>query len=227
MGVNVGVERSEIPVNDEDIDMINEEVEENLSSLEIEEVLTNGDELGNSITIDVNGKQVHKATVVKELFESTGASNDRLRRVRGYSKTPEIDTTLSNMIDLDLNDCILLGDTLAAKITVKNNFSSFCLFKIKSIKDKDSKKFETIISGAAVGNKIFSGEILAGRLCDEKLIVTESKTMKEEIIIDGELTIFVRLFQSSLNLNNILLLIQQLSTHKIWNDFSWFLTIVF
>ena len=93
--------------------------------------MTNGDELGNSITIDVNGKQVHKATVVKELFESTGASNDRLRRVRGYSKTPEIDTTLSNMIDLDLN---------------------------------------------------------------EKLIVTESKTMKEEIIIDGELTIFVRLF---------------------------------
>ena len=38
MGVNFGVERSEIPVNDEDIDMINEEVEENLSSLEIEEV---------------------------------------------------------------------------------------------------------------------------------------------------------------------------------------------
>ena len=29
VGVNVGVERSEIPVNDEDIDMINEEVEEN------------------------------------------------------------------------------------------------------------------------------------------------------------------------------------------------------
>ena len=212
VGVNVDVERSEIPAN--------EEVEENLSSLDIEKVLTNGDELGNSITIDVNGKQVHKATVVKQLFESTAASNDRLRRVRGYGKTPEIDSTLSSMTNLDLNDCILLGDTVAAKITVKNNSSSFCLFKIKSIKDKESKKFETIISGTAIGTKIISCEILAGRLCDEKLIVVESKTMKEEIIIGGEFTIFVRLFQSSLNLNDILLLIKQLPTYKIRNDYK-------
>ena len=57
VGVNVDVERSEIPANDKDVDIMNEEVVENLSSLDIEEVLTNGDESGNSITIDSSVKR--------------------------------------------------------------------------------------------------------------------------------------------------------------------------
>ena len=36
--------------------------------------------------IKLDGKEKRKATVVRELFNETGSSTDRLRRVRAYTK---------------------------------------------------------------------------------------------------------------------------------------------
>ena len=45
----------------------------------------------------------------------------------------------------------MIGDTLAAKVQVDGSLASLCILKIKSIKDKSSKKYETVINGIAVG----------------------------------------------------------------------------
>ena len=96
VGVTIDVEREE--VCEEVADTVDEPVEseiqtnvldipseENEISLDIEEFLEENSPTFNS-TVDVNGKMKHKATVVRELFNGSGSSMDRLRRVRSYSK---------------------------------------------------------------------------------------------------------------------------------------------
>jgi len=41
---------------------------------------------------------------------------------------------------LDLDDCIMNGDTLAANILIEGFTKSFCILKIKTIKDKSRHK---------------------------------------------------------------------------------------
>ena len=59
-------------------------MEENKISLDIEEFIEDNLMSFNSF-IEVDGKEKHKATVVRELFNETGSSTDRLRCVRAYT----------------------------------------------------------------------------------------------------------------------------------------------
>ena len=43
---------------------------------------------------------------------------------------------------LDLDDCIMNGDTLAANILIEGFTKSFCILKIKTIKDKSTRKLK-------------------------------------------------------------------------------------
>ena len=62
------------------------------------------------------GKDVHKASIVRLLLneDQEDGSNDRLNRVKGYTKYPQKVTEVHD--DLDLDDCIMIGDMLAAKV---------------------------------------------------------------------------------------------------------------
>ena len=134
VGVNVDTERIEVtpgPGNEVITQTEEDDVAENLASLDIEEAITEESAVpSTSITVDVGGKQIHKSSVIREMFESSKASNDRLRRVRGYSKIVELTEDVTGGNEVDLDDCIMLGDTLAAKI--KNSGFSFILFTLKS-----------------------------------------------------------------------------------------------
>ena len=170
VGVNVDTERIEVtpgPGNEVITQTEEDDVAENLASLDIEEAITEESAVpSTSITVDVGGKQIHKSSVIREMFESSKASNDRLRRVRGYSKIVELTEDVTGGNEVDLDDCIMLG---AAKIKNRADLASFGLLKIKSIKDNVTNKFETVISGISVGNKTFNGEILEGKLLNDKL----------------------------------------------------------
>ena len=96
VGVTVDTEREVVlhefheaeQEREDDIPTIPEQItEENEISLDIEEFLEVNSPSFNS-TVDVGGKLKHKSTIIRELFNETGSSIDRLRRVRTYSKFP-------------------------------------------------------------------------------------------------------------------------------------------
>ena len=185
-----------------------DDVAENLASLDIEEAITEESAVpSTSITVDVGGKQIHKSSVIREMFESSKASNDGLRRVRGYSKIVELTEDVTGGNEVDLDDCIMLG---AAKIKNRADLASFGLLKIKSIKDNVTNKFETVISGISVGNKTFNGEILEGKLRNDKLCVNECKNNKEEITIDGTYAVYVKMQESMLRTSEVKTLMEHL-----------------
>ena len=130
-------------------------VEENLASLEIEEMIQDDtvSERNFSSKVTVDGKKMHKASVIRILLneEEEQSSSDRLRRVRGYTKHPVKLNEVQD--DVDLDDCIMIGDMLAAKVQLSETakpMASLCILRIRSIKDKSSKKFETVINGKQV-----------------------------------------------------------------------------
>ena len=95
VGVNVDTERNEVKECNEDNNeqqdapqMERSNIEDNLASLDIKELMEDEANAGATpTTIELDGKNVHKATVVKGMFNSDANSsyNDRLRRGRGYS----------------------------------------------------------------------------------------------------------------------------------------------
>ena len=131
------------------------------------------------------------------------SSNDRLRRVRGYTKHPGKVSEVQD--DIDLDDCIMIGDMLAAKVQLNETakpLASLCILRIRSIRDKNSKKYETVINGIEVGNKLFTGLIMEGKGIDEDLLVNIPKNINKEISIDGSMVVYVKMIQSKLPLSD-------------------------
>ena len=62
---------------------------------------------GNDVFIDVDGKNVYKSTILKQICKEKPLSSDRLRKVRGLSKYVGAENTRIN-----LNDVITNGDPL-------------------------------------------------------------------------------------------------------------------
>lgn len=52
----------------------------------------------------------------------------------------------------------MISYTLAANVLFKGYTNLFCTLKMKTIIDKSTRKFETVIDGITVGNKVFIGE---------------------------------------------------------------------
>ena len=61
-------------------------------------------------------------------------SADRLRRVRGYLKHPGSSENDDGEDSLDLDDAIMLGDTLAVKLLLDKNSAALAFVKIMSMK---------------------------------------------------------------------------------------------
>ena len=208
--VNVDTERTEETstldglVNEVVDESEGSDVEENLASLEIEEMIQDDtvSERKFSSKVTVDGKEVHKASVIRILLneDEEQSSNDRLRRVRGYTWYPG-----KVGEDVDLDDCIIIGDMLAGKVQLNETakpLASLCILRIRSIKDKSSKKYETIINSIEIGNKSFTGLIMEGKVIDENLLVDIPKNINEEITIDGSMVVYVKIRQSKLPLSD-------------------------
>ena len=83
--------------------------------------------------VEVDGKYVYQATVVRSLFGSNPLSKDRLRRVQGLSKFTE-----SERANVSIDNSIMLGDPVL--INVKNRLQ---IAQIKCIK-KGNKKVKLL-----------------------------------------------------------------------------------
>ena len=97
----------------------------------------------------------------------------------------------------------MIGDMLAEKVQLKQMakpLASLCILRIRSIRDKISKKYETVISGIEVGNKLFTGLIMEGKVVDDSLLVNIPRDMKEEISIDRSMVVYVKMMHSKLPL---------------------------
>ena len=112
VGVTIDLEREEDAVLDEETSIPANILEENEVSLDIEEFLEDNTPTFDS-TVDVTGKQKHKATVIRELFNESGSSLDRLRCVRTYSKFPDANSNDREDLmagEVELDSMIMLGD---------------------------------------------------------------------------------------------------------------------
>ena len=142
VGVTVDDERDKQSLN-----VLNETSEadiDNVASLEIEELLQDGGGYEsethnqNSIFVQVSGSPVYKATIVKEVLNSNThvSSADRLRRERGYSKHSGSSETEDNEDALDLDDALMLGETMAVKLLYDKDSVALAFVKIMSMKSK-------------------------------------------------------------------------------------------
>ena len=152
VGVTIDTERPEL--GEEDVDTQVEESDEyrmsesevlgdndNLVSLDIEELIEDNEASAFEATVEVGGKKVHKASAVREIFnnKSDGSSTDRLCRVRSYTKyvaADHLDSVDENEVELD--EMIMVGDKLGGKVALKSGTACFAVGKIGSIKDAKS-----------------------------------------------------------------------------------------
>ena len=116
----------------------------------------------NSIFAQVSGSPVYKATIVKEVLNSNThvSSADRIRWVRDYSKHPGSSETEDNEDALDLDDALMLGDTLAVKLLYDKDSVALAFVKLMSMKSKSGGKYATVIPSINIGDFCFEGCIL-------------------------------------------------------------------
>lgn len=112
-----------------------------------------------SVWLDVDGKSIHKASVVRFLLSSsTGIkSTDRLRRVRGYTREPSSAT---------LNDDSLIGDNftvgqLVCSFLRVDNAAAFAVIRVTSMVSPNGSILPSISFGSFENAKIMiSGQVL-------------------------------------------------------------------
>ena len=133
LGKLIGVTDVEIDISvEEEVDSVDEEesaVSENLVPFAD---LIGGDKCP---TIDVDGKNIYKATVVNQLFSRHKLSKDRLRRVQGLtSGTP------GDAKQVDDNNLIFIGDPLVIYAEQHPTIANIINIKLA----KQNKKFVTV-----------------------------------------------------------------------------------
>ena len=148
-----------------------EKDEDNDASLEIEELLEDSggydmeSNIQHPITCRIGDKPIYKATMVKDVLngDTQVSSADRLRRVRGYSKTPCSFENLDDENNLDLDDVLMLGDVVAAKLIPKDS-ATFAFIKIMAMKCKEGGKYATVIPSIKISQYSYEGCILESQL---------------------------------------------------------------
>ena len=148
------------------------ELEENEISLEIEEMIENNSTPFKSI-VDVEGKEKHKASVIRELFNESGSSADRLRRVRVFSKFISDENELTLPDDLELDEMIMLGDKVCGKIT-QDGSACLAIGKISSMRDLTDKKYQTVSPVGNIVNLQLQVNICHAKVNDGMLVVGDA-----------------------------------------------------
>ena len=209
VGVTIDVERTELDLHSNDLDEGSDDemncldLEVENAAKEIEESLSDIHEPSSTIihsnTIEHEGKSLFKVSIMKEFFGGDGftvASTDRLKRVRGYSKFPEVDKLED--VELDLDEAIMVGDFVAGKV-IHEKQSTFCIAKILSMKEKESGKFKTIISSDHLNSIVVTGRLMPAKVSDEKLVILSSRSL-HEFIWEGANCTTIDMNSSSANL---------------------------
>ena len=158
--------------NEKSEDAAQTNTEDNEVSPDIEEFIENY-EIPFSSTVDVDGKQKHKSSVVRELFNESGFSADRLRRVRAYIKFVSSDNE-DVQEELELDDMIMIGDTVCAKVPLKDGSACFTIGKIASMRNVTDKKFKTVAPSAKIIDLQLQVKICQANIADNMLKVTNS-----------------------------------------------------
>lgn len=188
VGVTIDTEREEVDDDDDDqmsdqtqdsenSENPSDEVQDNFVALDVEEFIEDNEtNIQIQTTIDVNGKVKHKASVVRELFNETGSSTDRLRRVRSYTKFLSTDESdiVDESDDIDLDNMIMLGDKVCAKVALSKGSACFVVGKISSIRSISNRKFQTVASVDKVGDLQFQVNICHGTVKDGNLEVGDA-----------------------------------------------------
>ena len=118
-------------------------------------------------TVEVTGKQKHKATVIRELFNVSGSSLDRLRRVRTYSKFPDSNSNVHEDLmagEVELDTWIMLGDNVCGKVVMEDRCTTLCIGKITSMKNITEKTYKTISPLSKIGELLFQVNIYHGKV---------------------------------------------------------------
>ena len=113
----------------------------------LEDNYQEGGQLSFTAYVDVEGKMKHKSSVIRMLFNENvdKTSVDRFRRVRSYSSYPDpcqSDETVNE--DIELDEMVMIGDTLCGKVALKDGKACLAIAKITSIRDIQNKKFLTV-----------------------------------------------------------------------------------
>ena len=118
-------------------------------------------------TVEVTGKQKHQATVIRELFNESGSSLDRLRRVRTYSKFPDSNSNDHEDLmagEVELDTWIMLGDNVCGKVVMEDRCTTLCIGKITSMKNITEKTYKTISPLSKIGELLFQVNIYHGKV---------------------------------------------------------------
>ena len=188
MGVTVDDERSDdLLTNDDsedgDVHFLEGEIrlqltEDSNASLDIEEIVAEAQEPlfvdKHCSTMEVDGKSYYKVSLVKEYLNS----DSRLRRVRGYSKYPEIQDGQEE--DDNLDDMVMIGDLAAGKVIMDDGAASMCIAKISSLRQKSSAKYITYAPSHCIG-ELQTGKVLGGSVINVILILKPGNRCEEVI----------------------------------------------
>ena len=115
----------------------------------------------------MTGKQKHKATVIRELFNESGSSLDRLRRVRTYSKFPDANCNDHEDLiagEVELDSMIMLGDHFCGKVVMEDGCTTLCIGEIASMKYTTEKTYKTVSPLSKIGELLFQVNIYHGRV---------------------------------------------------------------
>ena len=114
---------------DEQTNIAEETPTDDLDDIELSDIIS-------PKTITIDNKEVYKSTVLKQIYSSEPLSKDRLKRVRGLSKTPGNADSVEGLEHLD--SFIYCGDPVVAKIQNRCVISN--IVKIK-LANKIEKKY--------------------------------------------------------------------------------------
>ena len=98
--------------------------------------------------------------------------------MRGYSKHPGSSETEDNEDAFDLDDALMLGDTLAVKLLYDKDFVALAFVKIMSMKSKSGGKYATVIPSINIGDFCFERCILESHVSRNVVYVKNVITNK-------------------------------------------------
>ena len=204
-----------------------EKDEDNDASLEIEELLEDSggydmeSNIQHPITCRIGDKPIYKATMVKDVLngDTQVSSADRLRRVRGYSKTPCSFENLDDENNLDLDDVLMLGDVVAAKLIPKDS-ATFAFIKIMAMKCKEGGKYATVIPSIKISQYSYDGCILESQLSRNTIYVKRTNTNELCKSLDGAFCVLVQFNNSNIEKEKVYRILEHLpiSSTKVVNS---------
>ena len=134
---------------------------------------------------------------------------NRLRRVRAYTKLFPSNDELKDSEDIDLDNMIMLGDSVCGKIVLKEKGTSLCFGKITSIRNLTDKKFSTVSPVTKQGELQFQVYVYSGEVRNGILLLKDDK-VSNVMTWKGSHCLLVEQKEMSLEMDNAISIIGSL-----------------